>query len=184
MSNHASKIVVGANGTVYVAPVGTAAPTDATTALNVGFLALGYVSENGVTITPSQTVTPIMAWQSVYAVRKIITARGLEFDYVLREFNAETLPLAFGGGVISTIAGKTTYTPPSPQTVDVRAMVVDWQDGTRNYRVYVPNGQVTDIGAFTVSRTAPAELSVKFELNDDGTGQPWRLFSDDPGLGS
>ena len=192
MANDAGKIVVGANGTVYVAGTGATAPTDATTSLNAkephdaganDYVELGFVSENGVGVTPSQTVTPIMAWQSAYSVRKIITARGLELDFILREFNAESIPFAFGGGSLIEQPGeKFVYTPPEAQETDARTLVVDWADGDRHYRLYVPNGQVTDLSQFTLSRTAPAELPVKFELNHFGTGSPWTLFSDDEGL--
>lgn len=184
MANDSDKIIVGANGTVYVAVTTTAAPTGVRSALAGGFKAVGFVSENGVMVSPSQQITPIMAWQSAYPVRKIVTSRGLELDFVLREFNAETLPFAFGGGSITGSHSAYTYTPPDPETLDVRSLIVDWQDGTKDFRLYVPNGQVTDLAAFTLSRTAPAELPIKFELNHSGVGEPWTLFSNDNALGS
>lgn len=194
MSNDAGKIVVGANGTVYVGAATATAPTNATTALpqpaypnaqtSTQWVDLGFVSENGVAVTPSQSIAPIMAWQSAYPVRQIITNRGLELDFVLREFNAVSLPFAFGGGDLVEVAdtGKFSYTPPTPEETDPRSLCVDWADGTRHYRLYVPNGQVTDLAQFTLSRTNPAELPVKFVLNHFGTGAPWTLYSDDAGL--
>jgi hypothetical protein len=190
--NDASRIVVGADGNVFVGTTSATAPTDATTSLNpapphdagpTDWVQLGFVSENGVQVTPSQTVTPIMAWQSAYSVRRIITARGLELDFILREFNAESIPFAFGGGsLVEAVGEKFTYTPPTPSEIDERSMCVDWADGSRAYRLYVPLGQVTDLSQFTLSRTAPAELPVKFALNHSGSGAPWTLFSDDTGL--
>lgn len=190
--NDASRIVVAGNGTVYVAGTGATAPTDATTTLSAvtphaasanSYVELGFVSENGVQVSPSQSATPIMAWQSAFPVRKIIASRGLELDFVLREFNAESIPFAFGGGSLTEYAGeKWIYVPPDPEDTDPRTLVVDWADGTRKYRLYVPNGQVTDLAQFTLSRTAPAELPIKFELNHSGTGSPWTLFSNDEGL--
>src|SRR6266576_7111074 len=102
MANDASKIVVGANGSISVAAIGATAPTNATTSLAVAFEELGFVSENGVQVTPGQTVVPIMAWQSAYPVRKIVSQRTLELDFVLREFNVESIPFAFGGGTLSS----------------------------------------------------------------------------------
>lgn len=194
MANDAGKIVVGANGTIYVGATTATAPTNATSALpqpaypnaqtSAQYVELGFVTENGVTVTPSQVSTPIMAWQSAFSVRQIITSRGLELDFVLREFNAISLPFAFGGGTLAEVAdtGVFSYVPPEPEETDPRSLVVDWADGTRHYRLYVPNGQVTDLSGFSVSRTAPAELPVKFVLNHFGVGAPWTLFSDDAGL--
>jgi len=194
-ANDADRIVVGANGTVYVGETTATAPTDADTALvtaapdeatSTEYVELGFVSENGVTVTPTQSITPIMAWQSAYSVRQIVTSRGLELDFVLREFSAVSIPFAFGGGSLVEVGPGDTnnykYTPPEPQEIDTRSLVVDWADGTRLYRLYVPNGQITDLSAFTVSRTAPAELPIKFVLNHSGTGAPWTLFSNDVGL--
>jgi len=190
--NDADRIVVGANGTVFVAGIDAVAPTDATTPISSvaphdagpnDYVELGFVSENGVQVTPSQVIAPIMAWQSAYPVRQIVTSRGLELDFVLREFNAESIPFAFGGGtLLEQVGEKFVYTPPEPQDLDRRTLVVDWQDGTRDYRLYIPNGQVTDLAQFTLSRTAPAELPIKFVLNHFGSGAPWTLFSDDEGL--
>ena len=187
--NDAGRIVVGANGTVYVSDTSATAPTDATTSLSAvaphdagagDWVELGFVSENGVQVIPSQVVQPIMAWQSAYPVRKIITSRGLELDFILREFNAESIPFAFGGGtIVEAVGEKFTYTPPAPQDTDPRSLVVDWADGTRDYRLYIPNGQVTDLAQFTLSRVAPAELPIKFDLNHFGSGAPWTLFTDD-----
>ena len=39
------------SGAVYVAPIGTALPTDATSSLAVAYKGLGYISEDGFTIS-------------------------------------------------------------------------------------------------------------------------------------
>jgi len=192
--NDAGRIVVGANGTVYVSDITATAPTDATTDLGAvaphdavagDWVELGFVAENGVVVTPSQAVTPVMVWQSSYPARKIITSRGLELDFILRELsNPVALVFAMGGGSVveAPQGGAFTFTPPLAQAVDLRSLCLDWQDGTRLFRLYIPNGQVVDLAAFTLSRTAPAELPVKFQLNHSGTGAPYNIFSNDAGL--
>lgn len=179
MANTAGKIVVGANGTISVAPLLTAAPTTSIIALNAAFKPLGFISEDGVQVAPGQTINPIMAWQTPYPVRKIVAGRTLELSFTLREFDLDTLPFAFGGGTLVWSAGNATYTPPAAEAIDARSLVVDWLDGARHYRLYVPNGQVTDLSAFSLNRGAPAELPVKFELNSDGVSTPWTILSDD-----
>ncbi len=50
MGNDAKNVSVGkplATGAIFVAPIGTTAPTDAKTALNEAFKCVGYVSEDG-----------------------------------------------------------------------------------------------------------------------------------------
>ena len=51
-----------ATGAIFVAPLGTTLPTDATTAKNGAFVELGYVSEDGVTNSNSTNSADIKAW--------------------------------------------------------------------------------------------------------------------------
>ena len=49
-------------GAVYRAPLGTALPIDATTALASVFVDMGYISEDGVTNSNEREVEEIKAW--------------------------------------------------------------------------------------------------------------------------
>jgi hypothetical protein len=55
MSLETSEVRAGITGELYAAPVGTALPTDTSTALNAAFKGLGYFSEDGVTETFERT---------------------------------------------------------------------------------------------------------------------------------
>ena len=53
-----ANVIVGkpkVGGAVWVAPVGTSLPTDATSVINTAFKSLGYISEDGVTNAPSMS---------------------------------------------------------------------------------------------------------------------------------
>ena len=45
------------SGAVYVAPIGTALPTDATSSLAEAYKGLGYISEDGFTISISSGIS-------------------------------------------------------------------------------------------------------------------------------
>ena len=49
-------------GAIWVAPVGSTLPTDATTALDAAFKCLGYASEDGVTNANSPDTDTVKAW--------------------------------------------------------------------------------------------------------------------------
>lgn len=162
MAVDASEVVVGASGTVSVAPAGTAVPTDLT-ALAAAWINVGYISEDGITFTGGSNVEDVNAWQSFYPIRKIITGRSAGVEFVMRQWNGENLKLAFGGGqVVTATGGKTYFAPPSPSQLDIRAMVIDWQDGSENYRLVIPRGIVSGDTSTQVVRQSAADLPVSF----------------------
>lgn len=171
---NADSIVVAANGTVRVAPVGTTQPTDPTAAPAAAWLDLGYVSEDGVTFTDSKEIEDVLAWQSFYPVRKIITGKDATLSFALREWDERSIPLAFGGGTVtSPSAGVWRYEPPAPGTLDLRALMIDWEDGDKDYRLIIPRGLVTEAVETNLTRTGAADLPITFSAIPAST-------SDDP----
>lgn len=178
---NANEVVVGANGQIYVGPVGTAAPTDSDSALHANFIELGYTSEDGVTVTDSKDIENVEAWQSFYAIRKIVTGREFTVAFALRQWNEHTVKLAFGGGTVANNgAGEFSYTPPDPEDLDERAVVIDWQDDDKNYRLYVPKAIVTDNVETNLTRASAADLPITLSAVPEGTNAIYTLFTDDP----
>lgn len=175
-----SEVVVGANGTVYVAPVGTTAPTDSDTALNGAFVDLGYTSEEGINFTDSKEVESIAVWQSFYAARRIVASRDMMVSFALRQWNEDTLTLALGGSVADNGGGEYEFTPPSPEEIDERAMVIEWTDGTKDYRLYVPRGMVTEAVETQIVRTQAADLPISFSATPAAGSDPYTIFTNDP----
>lgn len=63
--NNKGNITIGLpkeGGAIYVAPAGTALPTDGSTSLSSAYVNLGYISEDGVTMTTSEETDTIKAW--------------------------------------------------------------------------------------------------------------------------
>ena len=56
---------------MFVAPLGTTLPTDATTALAAAFINLGYVSEDGVENNNEINVTTIKEWGGLAVYRSL-----------------------------------------------------------------------------------------------------------------
>ena len=185
MGNNANWVVVGANGSVWVASTGAPAPTDATTALNAAFSELGFISEEGATFTEGKEITDINAWQSFYPIRKLVTARTVEVSFALREFNRRAVQFALGGTVSGTAPGPYSYVPPAPDALSAKALVLNWADGSKNYRLYIPTGIVTEAVETNLSRTAAADLPVTFAAMDPGGGSNiYTLFTNDPAFSS
>lgn len=181
MGNDADQITVGGNGRVKVAPVGTAAPASISVAASATWVDLGYLDPDGVTFTDGKTVEPIDVWQSFYPARRIVTEKVANASFNLRQWNADTVPFAFGGGSVTEDApGEYRYTPPAPGTIDERAMLIEWEDGSKKYRLILPRGMVEEDVETQLTKANAADLPITFGILGTEGVDPWYTQTDDP----
>lgn len=174
---NAANIIVPAGSAVSVAPEGTALPTDLS-ALPAAWDEIGYVGEDGATITTSREEEAINAWQSDLPVRTLVTAEPKTISMELLEWNPDTVRLAFRGGAITVAAGVAKYTPPAAGARDVRAMVIDAVDGSSDLRFAFTAVQVQGDVESQLVRSAAMSLPLEFAVQA-GT-PPWIFLTDHP----
>lgn len=183
MSQDADAVMIAGNGDIYTAPVGSTLPVDPTTALDAAFIQLGYVSQDGVTWRNEQTKEPINVWQSFYAIKYRVTETSAEMEFILKQFDINTLPFAMGGGTITTTAGPPifhTYVPPAPETIDERSVVLAWKYSTYDYRMVVPRMMVTGSIETVLSRGQESELPVTLSLLGAPGVDAFAMYTSDP----
>lgn len=171
-------------GAVAVAPLGTTAPTDARAALPNAWESGGYIDENGITLGISKSFTAIKDWaQSV--VRKALT----DFDGTIAlsflqvdQFAAERILGEDNVTVTAATqtAGQNIKMAIGAQVAPAESWCFSMKDGDRRVRVYIPNGQITEISgdvSFTpgAANVWPCTLS----CYDDGTGHSIYVIYDD-----
>jgi len=164
MTIDATQVRVASDGRIRIAPVGTAAPADATTAPAVAWTDLGYATDDGVTITPGMATDDIAAWQSSVPVRRIVTGSSLEIGFTLIQSNAETLSIYFN----ATADGDVLTIPTSPVPYET-ALLVDWLDAGVAHRLYVARAQLSDRGDLTLSRGSAVGLDMTFSALPNGS---------------
>jgi hypothetical protein len=122
-----------------------------------------------------------MAWQEFYPARKLISAREGMVSFNLLQWNRYTVQLAFGGGTVTEgTSGEYTYSPPSPETIDYRSVVIEWQDGAKDYRLVIPKAMVTENVETNLVRTEAAVLPITLSIVGVSGNDPWYLLTDDP----
>jgi len=153
MANNALNVTTGKpkiGGAIFRAPIGTALPTDATTALNVAFVGMGYVSEDGVTNSTDMEMENIKAWGGD-TVLNVLTSKDDTWAFTLIEaMNLEVLKTVYGAdNVTGTLeTGITIKANATPQ--DAYAYVIDMifnNDCLK--RVVIPSANVTEVGDIT-----------------------------------
>ena len=141
---------IWAGADVYVAPVGTPAPTNIATALNGSFEALGLLGEDGASEGRDQDTTDHYAWGGIL-VRTTRSKHKRTLTVVALEDNLTVLGLVEPNSVTTdngTIATTVVSVPTDP---DPRAFVLEVTDGDITKRRSIPKGEVTEVAEVKLS---------------------------------
>lgn len=133
-------------GAVYVAPKGSALPTDATAAMDPAFTSLGYISEDGLTNANSPDSDKIKAWggDTVHTYQK---EKPDTFQFKLIEaLNPDVLKAVYGSAnVTGTLQEGLTVKANSTAAEDCAWVVEMILNGVYK-RVVVPCAKITELG--------------------------------------
>lgn len=131
-------------GAVYVAPLGTTVPTDATTALPAAWKDLGWVSEDGFTNSAKRNTTK---HKSFGGETVKVTQDDFEetFTFALLETSAQVLKVVYGEDNVEESDGTITVKH-SSLMLPRQMFVIDFIDGDRVGRHIILEGQITEVG--------------------------------------
>ncbi|WP_394620950.1 hypothetical protein JNUCC0626_18205 [Lentzea sp. JNUCC 0626] len=172
-------------GRLWVAPLGTALPTDLGTALDAAFKPVGY-TEEGSEFSYELTSDPVEVAESLDPVFYRTTGRNGTVTFAMAENTVRNLTLAFNGGSVTrTTSGAVSYEPPEPGTEVRKVLVFDSEDGEERWIF----NQVFQGGSVTMSRRKGADkttIPVEFRLEKPALGgAPFRaIYADERDGGS
>lgn len=187
MSNSVNNVVVGkplVTGGILVADLGTALPTDATTALPVDYVPVGYVTDKGVTKSEKRNTGTIAAWggDTIAATKK---GMDVTVKLSMAEFlNKVVQGLLYGeANVVATAATSTKgnllkvtgTSAPTPRKV----WVIDVFSDEAKVRVVFPNAKVMDVGDTTFKDDDVAAADATIQAFPDAAGAYFYTFTDD-----
>ena len=139
-------------GGVFVAPIGTTLPTDATTALDIAFNCLGYVSEDGLENSNDLTMSDIKEWGGAIVYRSL-TEMVDNFALTLIESeNIDVLKTVYGSANVKDNDGTIEV---DVKTEDPEELVWVFElslRGNKKKRIVIADGAVT--ARETISYTA------------------------------
>lgn len=162
---------------VYVAPVGTTAPTDTTTSWSVTWKALGLLSEDGMTEGNASTATSFYAWGDIL-VRNVKSKHVRTFKVTALEDNATLFALLNPGSSEALSGGVTTRTIKVPAP-NAQAFGFEFKDGSITKRIVIPRGEVTDVGDTKYSDASMASRELTITVYPTAAGVLYTELTDD-----
>jgi hypothetical protein len=165
MAPTASLAVVGQGGTVLWGTTNVTLPTSGTAA-TTGLNDLGYLDEDGLTVSVTPTIQDLNVWQSVQPIRRALQSQTIALSGKFAEHNTHTVPRTFGGGTLSALAspgGTYAFIDPVVQGLEEFAVCADVTDGgTDRVRYCFARVNQTEAAEVTYNRNALAVLPFSF----------------------
>lgn len=155
MSLVSANVRVAVTGVVSCGPTTSDAPTSSASTLDTDLVDLGYVGDGGVTESRARSTKDIKAWQNGDTVRTTVTDAKFTVKFVLIETKAAVLEVFYGTtttGATST-DGKLAIVPTA--TGGRKSWVIDVVDGSEDKRIYLPSGEVTEVGDVVYANGEP-----------------------------
>jgi hypothetical protein len=170
------------------APLGTALPTSPIIAPDVAFVDLGYISDDGISLSQSSSWEKIRDWGGDQ-VRTFLSDFTATLSWTFLETQDAALQAMYGAANVSVTAAtvstgkytavKLNSTEPTPKSWVFNMADSTLEDLPRTYRIVVPNGQITERGDLTFSRTGAVMYPVTLEAYPDATGYSVYLYISD-----
>jgi hypothetical protein len=186
-TTNATQIVVPARTLVWLAPVGTAAPADATAAMGTGWFSVGLTTEDSLKFNEEPQFETVKSAQSDYPSRTFQTSDSATIEVDLQQWNGANFKAVFGGGTITTVTpaggGASTHYKFVPPKVGGRseiAAVIEVIDGGKHYRYVVPRAMQMEGVQNDLQKAKEAVLPLRLAVQGGDASDAWYLLTDDP----
>lgn len=190
MSLNAAKVLIGTadqttTGAIRNGDVLAEAPADfaaAETAL-AAMTASGYVSEDGLELTPEYSTNNIPEWNG-NTVRTVLESFNGTLAWSLIQQDYESWVQAIGEDYVEQVAATSTtgeqlHIKMGSHLAPSQSWGFALKDGDTRVIIIVPNGQITTLDAITFNSSSAVALPVTLSCYDDGTGNPIHIYIDD-----
>lgn len=181
MGKNATNVRVALTGSIWFNPsLAAVIPsnlTDDPTAL--GYIDLGYTTEDGVTFTLSKETEDLMGWQTADVLRKLVTSEPKAAAFTLRQLDQDTWLATNGGTITEITSGLYRWEPTEGQIVE-GILLVDFRDGTKDYRFGFRRASQSGEVEFSMVRSDAVNLPNEWTALVPQSGKAFFMDTNDP----
>ena len=158
-------------GGVYVAPLGTALPTDAAAELNAAFVNVGFVSDEGVTNTITRDNTEIKAWGGD-TVMNIQTGFNDQWKLkLLQVMNTAVMKPVFKAANVTGALESGVTVKVNSEELEAYVYVIDMIFNNNVLkRIVIPNAKVVELGDIVYVDGEPVNYDITLGCVPDDDG--------------
>lgn len=188
MSVNASNVLTGApdqltTGAILSAPLGTDLPESPRDEPDAAFKSSGYISENGLTLTPERSTVGIKDWSGA-TVRQILEEFNGTLAWEHLETNEESLKNYFGDDNVEVTAatastGTLITAALGAHDLPRKSYLFRIKDGDARILIKVPDGQVTEQGEVSFTKSGAILWPVTLATYPDAAGNNIYIITDD-----
>jgi len=182
-ANYVSAAKPKVAGAIYRAPLGTTLPTDAISALDAAFKALGYVSEDGLTNSNSSDSDTIVSWDG----DTVLTVEGDKSDTfkfkLLEVLNVDVLKSVYGdenvsGDLTTGIIVKANSDPKESSSWAVDMIM----NGGVLKRIVIPNAKLSELADIVYKKNDAVGYDMTLSAVPDSAGNTHYEYITKPSL--
>lgn len=188
MTVQQKNIFVGApdqktTGAILSGPTSLTLPSSTSDPLDPLYKSSGYVSEDGLKITPNSSTENVKDWSGAI-VRKILTEFTGVIEWSHLELNEASLKNYFGDDNVTVTPatateGAETTSKMNGEEMPIKRWVFRIKDGVRKVVITVPFGQVEERSEIEIVKTGAIKLGVKLATYPDEDGNSIYIHTND-----
>ncbi|MEU2968954.1 hypothetical protein ABZ687_28755 [Streptomyces ardesiacus] len=182
-----NEIVIPSITRIYLAPVGTTAPADATSPMPEGLRNVGLTTEDSLKFNSEPNFEQVRSAQSSYPTRTFQTQDAATIEVDLQQWSGPNFQAVYGGGSITeiTVAGTPEvkhykFTPPRIGSRTEVMAVIEVIDGGKHYRYVIPRCMQMEGVSKDLAKTKEAVLPLRLAVQGGDDLDAWYLITDDP----
>ncbi|MET8717336.1 IPT/TIG domain-containing protein [Streptomyces sp. NPDC004735] len=181
-----NEIVIPQLSRLWLAPVGTAAPADATAQWPEGWYTVGLFTEDSLKFNSEPNFEQVRSAQSSYPTRTFQTTDAATVEVDLQQWSGRNFKAVYGGGSITAVTpsgGGNKHFRFAPPRIGGRSEVaagIEIIDGGKHYRYLLPRTMQMEGVSKDLAKAKEALLPLRLAVQGGDDTDAWYLVTDDP----